>query len=139
LKLLDELDKRIIEILKEDARTPFTTIASKLGISEAAVRKRVRRLVDSGVIKKFTIETSMEGGAQAIVMLSVNTKIPCPEISREVRKIEGVRAVYEVSGEYDIVVFLNGPDNDALNRMIDEIRKINGVLKTTTMVILKAW
>lgn len=137
VRLLDEIDRRILEILRENSRASFISIASELGISEASVRRRVKALIDSGVIRRFTVETSVEIGVQAFVFVSVDpSKLTC-EVAGEVLGLKGVRAAYEVTGEYDVVILVQANSIQELNDCIDGIRKIDGVKKTNTVMILR--
>jgi DNA-binding Lrp family transcriptional regulator len=134
---IDEVDEKIINILKADSRVPFLKIAKQIGVSEAAVRQRVKRLVESGVLKRFTIETS--GEASAIMLISTNPSIPTFKISNELKKINGVEKVYEVAGESDIVVFLSAKNINELNVCVDKAREDEGIVKTNTLMVLRSW
>lgn len=137
--VLDELDLRLIHLLKENARMPYSRLAKELGISESAVRKRISKLVKSGVVKKMTIEYDLKNEIKAVVLVKTQPPVPVPEISKNVKKIVGVDAVYEVTGEYDIVVILRAPGVEMINRFIDEVRSIPGVMSTYTMIVLRTW
>ncbi len=93
------------------------------------------KLVKGGIIRKFTIEINM--GFSAIILVSVEPKIPCPEVSRKILEIEGVNKVYEISGEYDIAAIISTPDYKSANEIIERIRGIEGVRRTYTSAILK--
>jgi DNA-binding Lrp family transcriptional regulator len=133
---IDEIDKKIIEILKLDSRIPFLKIAKQIGISEAAVRQRIKKLIETGILKRFTIEVKKE--ASAIMLISVDPSIPTFKVSVELKKINGVEKIYEVTGESDIVVFLSAGNIDELNSCIDKVREVEGVTKTNTLMILKS-
>lgn len=134
---LDETDRRIIEFLKEDARRPFVELARMVGLSEAAVRRRIKALVDRGIIRRFTIELSAEEGASAITLVSTEPSIPTPQVAEELRRIEGVEVVYEITGEYDVAVILTAPNIAEINRAVDVIRQVKGVHNTNTIIILR--
>ncbi|MBS7655762.1 Lrp/AsnC family transcriptional regulator [Candidatus Bathyarchaeota archaeon] len=134
---IDEIDKKIIDILKLDSRIPFLKIARQIGVSEAAIRQRVKRLVESGVLKRFTIETLEE--TSAIMLISVDPSIPTFKISNELKKINGVEKVYEVAGESDIVAFLSTKNINELNACVDKAREVKGVIKTNTLMVLRSW
>ncbi len=134
---IDDVDKKIIEILKLDSRIPFLKIARQIGVSEAAVRQRVKKLIETGVLKRFTIEVKDE--ASAIMLISVDPSTPTFKISNELKKINSVEKVYEVTGESDIVVFLSARNIDELNSCIDKVREVEGIVKTNTLMVLRAW
>ena len=132
------MDRKILEILVKDARTPYTDIAKRLGVSEATVRKRVSKLVKSGVIKRFTVEMG-ESGMKAIVLVKVRAGHNIPEIAKGISEIGDVVKACEVTGEYDIVVEIASPDTLSLNRTIEMIRSMEGVSGTLSMVVLAVW
>jgi len=134
---LDEIDEKILKILEENSRASYVDIGKKLRLSEGAVRRRVQNLVKEGVIKKFTIQREFTRGTKAIVLISVNTPLPTPEVSRALRKIEGVQMVYEVTGQYDIAVFISGASITDVDHCLEEVRQVKGVMNTNTLIILR--
>jgi Lrp/AsnC family transcriptional regulator of lysine biosynthesis len=137
-KLMDELDRKILSILVKNARTPFTEIAEQLGVSEATIRKRVDKLVSSGVIKKFTVELG-DNAMRAIVMIKVRPGYNIPKVAKEIAGIEEVVRAYEVTGEYDIVAEIASADTTSLNKTIERIRSNEGVGGTLSMIVLAIW
>jgi len=133
----DKTDELIIEFLKNDSRESFVDIGKKLKLSESAVRRRVKNLVDSGTIKKFTIEVGEENATKAIVLVSVDSSIDTSKVSTKLTKLEDVKTVYEITGQYDITVVMSAPNISAINNSIDALRKIPGVIDTNTVIILK--
>ncbi len=136
---MDEIDKEIIRILKRDGRATYNEVGKKVGLSEGAVRKRIKDLVSSGIIKKFTLKLALSEGAEAIALVSVKPSIPTSEISGELLKIPNVETVYEVTGEYDIAIIISAMNIVEVNECIERIRKIDGIIKTNTMIILRSW
>ncbi len=135
---LDNIDRKILEVLKSNSRMKYTELARIVGVTEGAVRRRVNRLVKNGVIKKFTVEVSATKPLlKALVLISARTSHPLSTVSEEVKKLHDVEAVYEVSGLYDIVAIIKSSDVSDLNNCIDEIRKIDGVESTNTLVVLR--
>lgn len=134
---MDQIDEKIISILRDDSRTSFVEIAKVVNLSEAAIRRRVASLIKTGVISKFTIETNTGPQANAISLLSVNPSFPTSEISGRLRKMKGVDSIYEITGEYDIAVIVSGSNIAEINGTIDEIRKLSGIGDTNTVVVLK--
>jgi len=136
---VDETDREIIKILKRNGRATYIDIGKKVGLSEGAVRKRVKALVDSGVIKRFTIKVGLVEGAEAITLLSVNPSFPTSDISEVLQKIPNVETVYEVTGQYDIAVIISALNITEVNHCVEEIRRVNGVVNTNTMIVLRSW
>ncbi len=133
----DKTDERIIGYLKEDSRESFVDIGKKLKLSESAVRRRVKNLVDSGTIKKFTLELGEENTTSAIVLVSVDSATDTNKVSLKLAKLEGVKTVYEITGQYDITTIMSASSISEINSTIDALRKIPGVVDTNTVIILR--
>ncbi len=133
----DKIDEKIIEYLKENSRESFVDIGKKLKLSESAVRRRVKNLLGSGVIKKFTLELGEENATSAIVLVSVDSATDTSKVSMKLTKLEGVKTVYEITGQYDITVIISAATIAEINNSIDALRKISGVVDTNTVIILK--
>ena len=133
----DKTDQKIIEYLKEDSRESFVDIGKKLKLSESAVRRRVKNLVGNGIIKKFTLEIGEENTTSAIVLVSVDSATDTSKVSAKLAKLEGVKTVYEITGQYDITTIISASNITDINNSIDALRKITGVIDTNTVIILK--
>ena len=133
----DKVDEKIIEYLKENSRESFVDIGKKLKLSESAVRRRVKNLLGSGIIKKFTLELGEENATSAIVLVSVDSATDTSKVSLKLTKLEGVKTVYEITGQYDITVIISAATIAEINNSIDALRKIPGVVDTNTVIILK--
>ena len=105
-------------------------------LSESAIRHRVKNMVDSGAIAKFTVE---EGGGQpeALVLVSADSSIDTSKVSLKLTKLNGIKKIYEITGQYDICVIVQAPTISEINACIDDLRKISGVTDTNTVIILK--
>ena len=136
---MDDKDKQILKILKSDGRNAYGTIGEKIGLSEGAIRKRVKTLVDTGVIRKFTVKIGVAEGAEAITLLATNPTQPTQEGSKRIREITNVETAYEVTGEYDIVAVISGMNVVEVNECIEKIRRVEGIMKTNTMIVLRSW
>lgn len=133
----DKIDERIIGYLKEDSRESFVDIGKKLKLSESAVRRRVKNLVDSKTINKFTIELGEDNVTSAIVLVSVDSATDTSKVSLKLAKLNGVKTVYEITGQYDITTIMGATSIAEINNSIDALRKITGVVDTNTVIILK--
>ena len=133
----DKVDEKIIGYLKENSRESFVDIGKKLKLSESAVRRRVKNLVDSGSIKRFTLELGEDNVTSAIVLVSVDSGTDTSKVSAKLAKIEGVKTVYEITGQYDITTIISASNISEINSSIDALRKIPGVIDTNTVIILK--
>ena len=133
----DKVDEKIINFLKEDSRESFVDIGKKLKLSESAVRRRVKNLVDSKTIKRFTVEIGEENATSAIVLISVDSATDTSKVSEKLAKLEGVKTVYEITGQYDITTIISATNISEINNSIDALRKIPGVIDTNTVIILR--
>lgn len=133
----DKIDEKIIEFLKSDSRESFVDIGKKLKLSESAVRRRVKNLIDNGTIKKFTVELGEENATSAIVLVSVDSATETSKVSSKLAKLDGVKTVYEITGQYDITTIISAPNIAEINSSIDALRKIPGVIDTNTVIILR--
>ncbi|MCI4433015.1 MAG: Lrp/AsnC family transcriptional regulator [Nitrosopumilus sp.] len=133
----DKVDEKIINYLKLDSRESFVDIGKKLKLSESAVRRRVKNLVDGGTIKRFTVELGEENATSAIVLISVESSTETSKVSEKLAKLEGVKTVYEITGQYDITTIISATNISEINNSIDALRKIPGVIDTNTVIILR--
>lgn len=133
----DETDEKIIRILQADSRRAFVDIANEIGLSESAVRRRVKNLVDRTIIKRFTIELGVSDKTSAITLISVASTADTSAVSDQLMNLNGVKVVYEITGQYDIAAIIAAPAIADINKCIDNIRKIEGVSDTDTVIILK--
>ena len=134
---VDETDEKIIRILQADSRRAFVEIASEIGLSESAVRRRVKNLVDRMIIKRFTIELGATDKTSAITLISVSSTADTSAVSNQLMNLNGVKVVYEITGQYDIAAIIAAPAIADINKCIDDIRKTEGVSDTDTVIILK--
>jgi len=139
VKKMDDTDKAIIGILKKDGRATYSDIGKRIGLSEGAVRKRIKALVDSGAIRRFTVKVGLTEGAEAIALLSVDPSLPTSEVSKALKKFSNVETVYEITGQYDIAVIISGLNIADVDECLEKIRQLKGVATTNTMIILRSW
>ena len=136
---MDETDREIVKILKNDGRATYSNMGKKVGLSEGAVRKRIKALIDSGVIRRFTIKVGLTEGAEAIALLSINPSYPTSDVSKVLKKFPNVETVYEITGQYDIAVIISGLNIVEVNECVEKIRRVDGVVNTNTMIVLRSW
>jgi len=134
---MDEVDRKILDMLEKNSRTPYLELARKVGVSEGTVRRRVNRLIENNIIRKFTIVTAPIEKLRALILIDTVPQVPISEISQKIQQVVQVKEVYEVSGEYDIISFAEGESVEEINASVDQIRAIKGVAKTVTTVVLK--
>jgi Lrp/AsnC family transcriptional regulator for asnA, asnC and gidA len=134
---MDPTDVRIIKILQSDSRKAFVEIANEIGLSESAVRRRVKNLTKREIIKKFTVEINTGDKTSAITLISVNSTSDTSFVSGKLMGLGGVEVIYEITGQYDIAAVISAPSISEINKCIDEVRKTEGVSDTNTVIILK--
>ena len=132
---MDDLDREILDVLRRDARTPYTTIASELDVSEGTIRNRVEQLVEDGIIERFTVSTRT-GNVKAMIEISVAVDTDTDAVAARMVDWEEVDSVWTVSGEEDIVLVVDAPDTGGVNTLITRARDREEVVSTKTRLIL---
>jgi DNA-binding Lrp family transcriptional regulator len=112
-------------------------IGKELGLSESAIRRRIKNLIDDGSISRFTIEENAGKKTSAITLLSVGSTTDTNSVASKLQSITGVKVIYEITGQYDIAVIISANSINEINSSIDEIRRIEGVSDTDTVIILR--
>lgn len=135
---LDEKDRMIINILLENARLPFTDIAKQLGITDVAVKKRLKKLEKSGVIRKYTVEVDpLKLGYQNVALVGVDTEPDkILEVAEELSRKKYSRSVYLTTGDHMIMVEIWAKDNTDLMKIIREVGSLPGVKRVCPAIIL---
>ncbi len=135
---LDALDRALIAQLQANARLPTADLARRLGVARTTVVARLQRLENGGAIVGYTVRlaaTEGDQGVQAFVNLAVSPKAARAVIER-LSLIPELRQLAAVSGEFDYLAVLRAPSTQRLDVLLDEIGQIDGVLRTTTSVLL---
>ena len=135
---LDELSKQIIEKLQQDGRRSYAGIGKAVGLSEAAVRQRVQKLIDSGVMQIVAVTDPMQIGfaRQAMVGIAVNGDIET--VAAKLAKIPEVDYLVVTAGSWDILAEIVVEDDDHLLRVVNrDIRSLDGVERTESWLYLK--
>jgi len=135
---LDEVDFAILRVLSEDARSSNVSIAKAISSSEGTVRGRIKKMIDSGVIQSFTVRVR-GANVRAIIEVAVNEEMSTSIAGKEILAIDGVSEIAEVTGETDLLIYVNANDTHDLNRIIDKIRIVAGTKSTKTRVILNEY
>jgi DNA-binding Lrp family transcriptional regulator len=135
--MVDQIDENIIKALMENSRKTYVEIGAAVGLSEGAVRNRVQALVSSGTIRRFTLDVAPSIRVRSLTMIAVEPSIPTYTISQKVRELSGIETIYEVTGEYDIVCVVSHRDIEGLNQTIEDVRKLEGIVKTNTVIVLR--
>jgi Lrp/AsnC family transcriptional regulator for asnA, asnC and gidA len=135
---LDDVSKRIIEQLQEDGRRPYATIGKAVGLSEAAVRQRVQRLLDSGVMQIVAVTDPVQVGFSRQAMIGVRVTGDVTVVADQLADMPEVDYVVITAGSFDILIEVVCEDDDHLLELVSSrLRSLPGVLTTETFVYLK--
>lgn len=136
--VLDNLDRRLVALLQADARTSTADLARQLGVARTTVLARLQRLERSGVIVGYTVRLGQEEGergVEAYVGIATAPK-SAALVTQRLAALPELRQLCSVSGESDYLALLRAESTARLDVLLDEIGAIEGVLKTTTSVVL---
>ena len=135
---LDDISKRIIEQLQEDGRRPYASIGKAVGLSEAAVRQRVQRLIDSGVMQVVAVTDPLQVGFSRQAMIGVRVDGDMTPVADALAAMGEVDYVVITAGSYDLLVEVVCEDDDhLLDLLTNRIRVLPGVRSTETFVYLR--
>jgi Lrp/AsnC family transcriptional regulator, regulator for asnA, asnC and gidA len=136
--LLDGANRAIIEALQRDGRRPYGAIAEEVGLSEAAVRRRVQRLRDNGVIQIVAVTDPLQLGFNRQAMVGIRVEGDVRQVAAKVAALDEVDYVVICAGSFDLLAELVCEDDENLLRLLnDAIRSIPGVRSTETFLYLK--
>ncbi|MDI3502737.1 MAG: Lrp/AsnC family transcriptional regulator, regulator for asnA, asnC and gidA [Archaeoglobi archaeon] len=135
---VDERDKKILEMLMRNARIPKVRIAEELGVTEAAVRKRISRLEESGIIVGYRAVVDFKKSEMVASLTGVDVE---PEalwrVIRSLRNIENVASLWLTTGDHALMMEIFANSTEELSRIHDEISEIPGVLRVCPSIILE--
>jgi len=135
---LDDVSRRIIEQLQQDGRRSYAAIGKEVGLSEAAVRQRVQKLIDGGVMQVVAVTDPMQLGFARQAMVGVRTTGALEEVAAKLAEFEEVDYVVITAGSFDLLVEIVCPGDDELLELLSgRIRQVEGVVSTETFVYLK--
>jgi Lrp/AsnC family transcriptional regulator, regulator for asnA, asnC and gidA len=136
--VLDEVSKGIIEQLQQDGRRSYAAIGKVVGLSEAAVRQRVQRLVDSGVMQVVAVTDPLELGFARQAMVGIRVTGALEPVADALAELPEVDYVVITAGQYDVLAELVCESDDHLLSLISgKIRNIDGVISTETFMYLQ--
>lgn len=137
---MDDLDFRLIGLLRSNSREPVAKLALALDVSRATVRARIDRLVESGAIQGFTIILKTTGASnliRAIVMIEIEGQ-GADRIIRRLVGFPAVRHLYTTNGRFDVVAELESESLEAFDEILRHIRQVEGISSTETSILLSA-
>jgi len=134
---LDATAKRIIELLQEDGRISYAAIAKAVGLSEAAARARVQKLLDSEVMQVVAVTDPTQVGFTRQAMIGVRTEGDPLKVGDRLAEVREVDYVVTTAGSFDLLVEVVCEDDPHLLDVIRQIRELDGVVSSETFVYLK--
>lgn len=139
---LDETDREILELLAQDSRRPFAEIAKEVSLSAPAVKRRVNRLEELGVIVGYTLEldqAKLGRPLDAFTELRFAGSTPVEEIVSIATGTPQVESIFTIAGDPDAVVRIRARDVTELQQVIDRLRRSGKVTGTKTLMVLSSW
>lgn len=136
--LSDDLDRRLVALLRKDARMPIARLSKSLGVSRATIYSRLQRLQRSGIIEGFTVRLNAgidRGQIRAHVLIKVTAKL-ARATEKALQAMPEIAALHAISGVYDLIAELEAGSSAELNELIDRIGDLQGVEKTTSSILL---
>jgi len=134
---LDDTAKRIIELLQEDGRASYAAIAKAVGLSEAAARARVQKLLDAEIMQVVAVTDPMQVGFTRQAMIGIRTEGDPLRVGDRVADLTEVDYVVTTAGSFDLLVEVVCEDDPHLLDVIRQIRELEGVVSSETFVYLK--
>ncbi len=136
---LDDADRKILAELQQDARASFKAIAEDIGVSEATVFVRVKKLKEAGILKGFRaiVDPSAVGKPlTAFILVRAQPKI-YQNVLNSLKQVDDIYEIFDVTGQFYSVLKVRTTGTDQLTKIIDEIEKIEGVAGTETIIVFR--
>src|SRR5271163_2367401 len=133
----DDISKQIIEQLQEDGRRSYAAIGKAIGLSEAAVRQRVQRLQDSGVIQIVAVTDPLTLGFHRQAMIAIKTDGDLEKVADQLAEMDEIDYVVISAGSFDVLAEVVCEDDDHLLEILSRVRAVPSVTSTETFVYLK--
>ena len=134
--VLDDVDRAIIERLQADGRAPYTRLAAAVGLSEAAVRQRVQRLLDAGIMQVVAVTNPLSIGYRRMAMIGVRTEGPSDGIAKSLQQMTDIDYLVVTAGSFDLMCEVVVSDDADLLDLTNRIRRVDGVVSTETFIYL---
>lgn len=135
---IDEIDIKILKILEKNSRVKNTKIAEFLGITEAAVRKRIEKLKKMGIIKRFTIDIDYSILDYKIVIVGLDVeKNRIFDVIKNIPKIENIKSIFISVGDHDILLEFIYKDQKELEKFIEFLKNIDGVKDVCPAILIE--
>ena len=140
MESLDDLDRRLIALLRTDGRAPVATLARQLGVTRATVNSRLRRLLDSGRVLGFTVRMRDDHGdddVRAISLVEVEGRTT-NDVIRALRGLPEIQSLHTTNGGWDLVAEIRCDSLIDFDRVLRQIRAVDGVINSETSLLLNS-
>lgn len=140
MHVFDALDHQLIAILRQDGRAPLSKLAEILGVSRGTVQARLDRLIDSGAVLGFTIrvrEDHEDGAIRAIMLIEVVGKSTTAVI-KQLRGLPELHSLHTTNGAWDLIAEIRATSLPDFDRVLRQVRTIDGVLNSETSIMLSS-
>lgn len=139
----DKTDLKILELLQENSRTSFKKIANQVGVSEATVYNRIKKMEQKGLIEKYTVKLNLESFEHAwftaLIRVRLGSGKHVLEVSRVLQEASHVHALYDVTGDYDFVLITRFSNHKELFSFIRNLSSIEHVTHTNSEIVMKVF
>jgi len=137
---LNNTDRKLLIALKQDGRASVTTLASQIGVARATVQASIKRLVDTGIIQRFTIDidSAAEGELVHAIMTVEVQGIRTSEIIRALKRMPEIVSLHSTNGSWDLIAQIETPNLMAFDALLRRTREISGILNTETSILLNS-
>jgi DNA-binding Lrp family transcriptional regulator len=140
MHVFDALDRRLISVLREDGRAPISKLGTILGISRATVQSRLDRLIETGAVLGFTVRFRQDydvDAIRAIMMIEVSGKSTTAVI-RQLRGLPELHSLHTTNGTWDLIAEIRAGSLTDFDRVLREVRTIDGVVNSETSILLSS-
>lgn len=135
---LTDTDRRLLDVLSRDSRASVTTLAGRLGVSRATVQTRLKRLLETGVIRRFTVEVDPAvqlTSVRAVMMIAIEGTL-ARSVIRALNRLDTITSLHTTNGAWDLVAHVETASLPEFDRVLREVREIKGVLNSQTSLLL---
>lgn len=137
---LDETDRKLVSLLRTNARLPVSSLAATLGVSRGTVQNRIDRLMQEGVILGFTVRVKPDvepGAVRAVMMIEIQGKA-ADKVLKTLGGYTEIRELHTTNGRWDVVAEIETESLEAFDRVLRDIRLVDGIAGTETSILLSS-